>query len=87
VNEVRQAKKHTVNPSVPEPSYFEAVTALQKLKRYKSAGINQILAEMIKAGGNTLYSEIYKFINYILNKEELSQQWNASIIVPVHKKW
>jgi hypothetical protein len=40
---------------------------------------------MIKAGGETLNSEIYKLICSIWNKEELSQQWKESIIVPIHK--
>jgi hypothetical protein len=31
-------------------------------------------------------SAIHKLINSIWNKEELSDQWKESIIVPVHKK-
>jgi hypothetical protein len=41
---------------------------------------------LIKAGGETLYSEIYRLICYIWNKEELPQQWKESIIVPIYKK-
>jgi hypothetical protein len=41
------------------------------LKSYKSPGIDQILAELIQAGGETLWSEIHKLINSIWNKEEL----------------
>jgi hypothetical protein len=37
---------------------------------HKSPGINQILAEMIKAGGNTLLSEIHKLLTSVWNKEE-----------------
>jgi hypothetical protein len=43
-------------------------------------------AELIQAGGKVLLSAIHKLINSIWNKEELSDQWKASIIVPVHKK-
>jgi hypothetical protein len=32
-----------------------------------------------------LLSEIHKLINYILNKEELPDQWKQSIILPIHK--
>jgi hypothetical protein len=42
---------------------------------YRSPGIDQIVAELIRAGGNTLCSEIHKLINSILNKEELSKQF------------
>jgi hypothetical protein len=41
---------------------------------------------MTKAGGEILCSEIYKLTCFIWNKEELSQQWKESIIVPIHKK-
>jgi hypothetical protein len=56
------------------------------LKSYKSPGTDQILVELIKAGGETLYSVIHKLISSIWNKEELPQQWKESIIVPIHKK-
>jgi hypothetical protein len=52
----------------------------------KSPGINQIPAELIQAGEETLRSEIHKLINYIWNKEEFSEQWKESIIVPIYKK-
>jgi sorting nexin-29 len=37
---------------------------------------------MIQAGGNTLRSEIQRFINSIWNKEEFPQQWKEFTIVP-----
>jgi hypothetical protein len=36
--------------------------AIEKLKRYKSPGIDQIPAELIKAGGSKICSEIHKLI-------------------------
>jgi mannosyltransferase OCH1-like enzyme len=68
-------------PLVPEPSLVEVETAIGKLKRYKSPGTDQILAEMIKAGGETLHCEIHMLIHYIWNKEELPQQWKEFITV------
>jgi hypothetical protein len=44
------------------------------LKIYKSPGRDEIPAELIQAGGETLQSEIHKFINSIWNKEELPDQ-------------
>jgi hypothetical protein len=41
---------------------------------------------LIKAGGETLYSEIHRLICSIWNKEKLPQQWKESVIVPIHKK-
>jgi hypothetical protein len=56
------------------------------LKSYKSPGSDQILAELIQAGGEILLSAMHKLINSVWNKEELPDQWKESIIVPVHKK-
>jgi hypothetical protein len=69
---------------VPEPSAAEV--AIRKLKRYKAPGSDQIPAELIQAGRETLCSEIHKLIMLIWNKEELPQQWKESIVVPIHKK-
>jgi hypothetical protein len=41
---------------------------------------------LIKAGGETLYSEIHRLICSLWNKEEFTQQWKESIIVPIYKK-
>ena len=60
--------------------------AIEILKRYKSPGIDQIQAELIKAGGRTILSEIHKIINPTWNKEELPEEWKESIVVPVCKK-
>jgi hypothetical protein len=77
---------HTAEPLMPEPGAFEVGMAIEKLKSYKSPGVNQILAELIKAGGSKICSEIHKLISSIWNKEELPDQWNESIIVPVYKE-
>jgi hypothetical protein len=42
----------------PEPSPFEVETAIAKLKKYKSPGSDQILAQLIQTGGEILCSEI-----------------------------
>jgi hypothetical protein len=76
---------HTAEPLVPEPSLVEVETAIGKLKSYKSPGTDQIPSKLIKAGGET-YSEIHRLIYSIRNKEELPQQLQGSIIVPIHKK-
>jgi hypothetical protein len=60
--------------------------AIGKLKSYKSPGTDNIPTELIKAGGETLYSEVHRLICSIWKKEELPQQWKESIIVPIYKK-
>jgi hypothetical protein len=74
--------KCTFEPLVP----FEVEVAIAKLERYKSPGTDQMPAELIQAGGETLRSEVQKLINSIWNKEELPEQWRDSVILPVYKK-
>ena len=86
VKDVGQAEMHTAEPLVPEPSAFEFELAIDKLKSHKSPGIDQIPAELIKAGGRTIHLEIHKLIISIWKKEKLLKEWKVSIIVPIHKK-
>jgi hypothetical protein len=85
-NVVRQTEVHTAEPLVPEPSAFEIEMAIEKLKRQKSPGVDQIPAELIKAGGRIIRSEIHKFIISTWNKEELSEEWKESVILPIYEK-
>jgi hypothetical protein len=50
VNDVRQTEMHTAEPLVPEPNALEDEMAIAKLKSHKSPSIDQIPAELIKAG-------------------------------------
>jgi hypothetical protein len=59
---------HTAEPLVPEPSLVEVEIAIGKLKSYKSPGSDNIPAELIKAGGETLYSEIHRLICSVWNR-------------------
>jgi len=71
---------------VPEPSAIEVEKAIKKLKRSKSPGIDQISAELIKAGCRAIRSEIHKLVNSIRRKEELPDEMKEFIIVPFYKK-
>jgi hypothetical protein len=77
---------HTAESLLPKPSSFKVEITTEKLKIHKSPSTDEILAEMVQAGGNTVHSEIHKLINSIYNKEELPRQWKESIIVPIYRK-
>jgi hypothetical protein len=76
-DDVRQMDIHRAEPLIPEPSLVEVEIAIGKLKSYKSQGTVQILAE--------LHSVIHRLICSTW-KEELPQQWQESIIVPIYTK-
>ena len=86
VKAVWRVEIHAAEPLVPEPSAAELKLAIDKLKCHKSPGIDQIPAELIKAGGRTICLEIHKLITYIWKKEKRPEEWKESIIIPIHKK-
>jgi hypothetical protein len=83
---VRQAEIHTAELLVTEAIALELELAIEKLKSHRSPSIDQIPAELIKAGDRTIRCMIYKLIIAIWNKEELPKEWKELIIVPIHKK-
>jgi len=65
VNDNRQTQIHTAEPLVAEPSAFEVEMAIEKLKRHKSPCMDQIPAELIKAGGKiTALRSVKLFIRF-----------------------
>ena len=62
VTDVRKTEMHTAEPLVRVPRAFEVAQAIEKLKRYKSGGTDQIPAELIKVGGIIIRSEIPKLM-------------------------
>jgi hypothetical protein len=76
---------HTAEPFVPERSASEVEVAIGNLKRYRFPGVDEIPAELIQAGGETVHSEIHKIIKLIW-KKELPHQWKESVVVPVYTK-
>jgi len=71
---------------MPEPGACEVEMVIERQKRNKSPGIDQIPAEMMKTGSRTIRYEIPKLIYSIWNKEELPEGWKDSIVVPIYKK-
>jgi hypothetical protein len=62
VHNVREMDVHTAEPLIPEPSLVKVEIAIGNLRSCKSPGTDQILAKLIKTGGETFCSEIQKLI-------------------------
>ena len=60
--------------------------AIKKLKSGKCPGIDSILNEFIKYGGNSLKKTILKLFNSILNTGCFPEIWATGEIIPLHKK-
>jgi hypothetical protein len=75
---------HTAEPLVPEPSLFKVEIAIGKLKSYKSPGTDQIPAELIKAGGEILCSDIYRLICSMWNNNAAAAAVVVVVVVKAH---
>jgi hypothetical protein len=64
-----QAEKHTGEPLVPEPIVFDVEVAVEKVKRQISRH-QSLSIRIMEACPTTLWSEIYKLIYFICNKEK-----------------
>jgi hypothetical protein len=64
---------HTAELLGTEPKYSEVEIDIETFKSYKAPGSDQIPAELIQAGGETLKYEICKLINSIWSEEELPE--------------
>jgi hypothetical protein len=62
VHDIRQREIRTAEPLVLESSAFEVDMAIEKLRRHKSPGIDQIAAEFIKSGDRITCSEIHTYL-------------------------
>jgi hypothetical protein len=87
VSEGKLIEIYTPEPLAPGLSPFVAEIAIEKEKSYKSPGSDQVPAELIQVGGETLPSQIHKLIKSIWNKEELPDHWKESIIVINSQEW
>jgi hypothetical protein len=60
---------HTAEPLVPGPIPFGIEIAIVKLKKHKSSGSDQILAEPSQAGGGILLNSINSLILFRIRKK------------------
>jgi len=69
-----------------QPSYKEVTHVIQCLKEHKVAGTNQIVAEFLKKGGETLWRRIHHLVKLIWTQHKIPEDWSIAIIHPIHKK-
>jgi hypothetical protein len=68
------------------PTQQEVVKCIMKLKNNKVPGEDNIVAEMIKCGGEILNRRIYELICRMWQNEEIPDRWRMGIICPIFKK-
>jgi len=77
---------HRAELEINDVFMHEVKKAINSLKNWKAPGINGIPAELIKYGGDVLHQTIYELCQKIWKNEQLLEEWNKTIVVPLHKK-
>jgi len=69
-----------------EISISEVQHAIKKLKNNKAAGIDEIPAEYLKGGGDTMAQTLTHICNLVWSGEKVPDDWKKGIILPLPKK-
>ena len=68
------------------PKADEVEWAVRKLAYNKTAGADEITAEMLKAGGQPLLNRLHYLASLCWAKEQVPKEWVDPVVVPVPKK-
>ena len=64
----------------------EVETAVQSLKKGKSAGVDNIRAELVQAGGEDVITPLTTICNIIWQTGEWPTPWTQSLVITLSKK-
>ena len=67
------------------PDLIEVRAAVSRLKSGRAAGVCNIPAELLKAGGDTVLRELVAVFGNIWKTCDIPPEWRRSIIVPLYK--
>ena len=67
------------------PSLEEVQSMIQKLKSHRAAGVDEIAAEILKWGGDSVCSWLHRIITATWESEVAPADWKKALIVPVFK--
>ena len=59
---------------------------LKNAKNRKSCGLDNLPMELWKFGGNELKMQILELFNNIIDKNQMSQEWERGMVINIYKK-
>ena len=65
---------------------LEVQVALSQLNQGKASGIDGIVNEILKFGGDTMQDSIWNLLNIMFACEKVPLDWSRGIIFPIHKE-
>ena len=79
-------KKDVLRRTDMEVGREEVRRAVEKLKNSKAAGIDGIMAEVLKYGGEWMLESVWELCREVFEKEKIPEQWSKAVKVPIRKK-
>ena len=76
---------HTCTIDDSPPSLEDTQRMIDKLKNHKAAGVDEICAEVLKGGGESVTAWLHKIIAGVWATEKAPTEWKLALIVPVFK--
>jgi hypothetical protein len=76
----------TVENEDIQPSYEEVTYVIKFLKNHKAPGTDQIIAELLKRGGEDLWRRIHHLIKLIWTQYKMPEEWSMGITQPIYRK-
>ncbi|KAL0810833.1 hypothetical protein ABMA28_010143 [Loxostege sticticalis] len=71
---------------VPEITDSEIETALSRMKNGKAAGSDNVLVEMVKAGGESVIKTLNTLFNKCLEEGKIPEEWQCANVILLFKK-
>jgi len=71
---------------VPPILNSEIEHAMQKMKKGKAPGEDQVVIEMLKAGGEIVKEKTRELFNIVIRREQGPKEWKNAIITLIFKK-
>lgn len=69
----------------PPITWLEVENSLKSMKNGKSAGVDEVSADMMKAAGVYGIHGLVRILNVIWGENKIPQDWRKGIIVPIFK--
>ena len=60
--------------------------AIQRLKSGKAAGVDGVIAEMLKTVEQEITHFLTKYFCVLFSSSQFPSEWTKAIIIPLHKK-
>ena len=64
----------------------EVEQAVRKLQNCKAAGEDEIVAELLKNGGNAMIDWLLEILQEVWKTKHVPSEWKKAVLVPLHKK-